>query len=82
MPSASQIPILESCKAYYKGTHQYSFRGGEASEIIGVRMVRTKYGYRACFMTLYPDGFIDYYPIEDINHYIIDGSNIPTTLES
>jgi hypothetical protein len=69
-------PTLQSQTAYYKGNHRYSFRGGEAAEIIGVRMVATKYGERACFMLLYYDGFIDYAPLEDIRNYIIDGTRI------
>lgn len=65
------VPLLRSTSAFYKGRHRYSFRGGERSEIIGVRMVDTKFGKKPCFMLLYSDGFVDYAPLEDIHSYEI-----------
>jgi len=67
----SEMPKLNSKPAYYHGHPRYGFRGDQPAEIIGVRMVETKYGYRACFMSLYSDGFIDYNPIEDVKSYNI-----------
>ena len=71
----SEIPLtpIASHPAIYKGHPRYGFRGGAPAEIIGVRMLDLKYGTRACFMVLYPDGYVDYCPVEDINSYTITG---------
>jgi hypothetical protein len=69
----TEIPILQSTRVKYKGNHRYSFRGGEEAEVIGVRMVHTRYGSRPCFMLLYWDGMIDYSPIEDTKNYTLIG---------
>lgn len=73
MPESPMEP-LASKPAYYHGHPRYGFRGDSPAEIIGVRMAVTKYGQRACFMICYPDGYIDYCPIEDIKSYEIKGN--------
>lgn len=70
-PNVIELPLIESFPAFYVGVHPYSFRSGEHAEIIGVRMVRTKHSFRACFMLLYADGMIDYSAIEDEKNYIL-----------
>jgi hypothetical protein len=72
--SKTETPKIASSPAFYKGARRYSFRPHERSEIIGVRMVTDRYGVtRPCFVHLYPDGMLDYSPIEDVGNYEIEG---------
>ena len=58
-------------KAYFKGTHIHSFRQGERSEILGVKIVTPDdpCKTRPCFHVKYEDGVEDYVPIADWNNY-------------
>lgn len=59
-------------KAYYIGTHQYSFRRGEAAEIIGVEMVQPDgQDFRACYRVRYADGKEDLCPVAEHGNYTI-----------
>lgn len=61
--------------AYFVGTHRYSFRPDQPAEIVGVKMVRPdRLGAepRPCFELRWPDGFIDYSPIDDPGTYRIE----------
>jgi hypothetical protein len=54
---------------YYVGTHRYSFRRDGPGEIIGVKEVTNGKYTSKCFVVMYPDGFVDYKPIDDTSAY-------------
>ena len=63
-------------KAYMVGLHPYSFRVGEAGEIVGTQYVKPNgkdykndpYRWRLAFVVLYDDGFKDFVSFEDVTH--------------
>lgn len=74
---ASDILIEQTSKAYYVGTHQYSFRTGEPAEILGVVWVTPEEKDRpprACFHVRYEDGTEDLSLVSDTVNYTIQGT--------
>lgn len=66
-----QPQIIEaSVPARIRGSHRHSFRRGEVAEIIGVRFLNRN-DLTPCFMALFKDGVINYWPIEDTANYEI-----------
>jgi hypothetical protein len=57
---------MRTAKAYFTGTHRYSFRPNEIAEILGVvTCYPENYPPRVCFHLLYSDGKEDYCPTEE-----------------
>ncbi len=70
-------------KAYYIGTHHYSFRCEEAAEIIGVEMIQPKESddWRACYRVKYADGKEDLCPVaEHANYKIVRAGDVRLSL--
>lgn len=81
--SEFEVKQLKTQKAYYVGTHEYSFRAGQPAEIVGVVMIPHVSGeVRPCYHVRYADGHEDYSVIKDINNYKIVGEVEATTLSS
>lgn len=63
-------------KAYIVGIHSYSFRVGEAGEIIGIKFVKPRrldnnmkpYNWRLAYIVLYDDGVKDCVCVEDVEN--------------
>ena len=62
-------------KAFLIGQHLHSFRVGERSEIIGVKIIQPDsiLEDRLCFEVLFDDGAIDFIPVSSYNneHYLL-----------
>ncbi len=57
---------MKTEKAYMIGTHPYSFRSGEAAEIIGVVFIETDDAeWRLNYHIRFADGVEDYFPCCD-----------------
>lgn len=56
-----------------RGIHAYSFRTGVWAQVLGTVWLTPEYDLegRPCFVVMYPDGVVDYIPIEDERHYQI-----------
>jgi hypothetical protein len=66
---------METDKAYYVGTHRYSFKSGDPAEIVGVKMVTPELEeQRLCYHIRWSDGCEDFVPVSD-NTYKIIGFN-------
>jgi hypothetical protein len=63
---------MKTEKAYYIGTHHYSYRVGEAAEILGVSTCTPIGGLpRTCYHIKFKDGKEDYCPLSEIGNYKI-----------
>lgn len=61
---------MKTGKAFYVGTHHYSFRVGEPAEIIGViTCYPENHDPTICFHVRYADGFEDWCPTSDVGNY-------------
>jgi len=54
------------------GVHPYTFRWGKPALITGVKTMETPVFKRIVYETTFPDGFINYVPLQDIHNYRID----------
>ena len=59
---------------YLTGKHPYSFRCGQRALITGVKSISSaEYPMRVCYEVTFPDGFVDYVPLCDMQNYEIEG---------
>ena len=59
---------------YLTGKHPYSFRCGKRALITGVKSISSaEYPMRVCYEVTFPDGFVDYVPLCDMQNYEIGG---------
>lgn len=61
---------MKTNRAFYVGTHHYSFRNGEPAEILGVETCFPEnHEATICFHIIYHDGKEDWCPVSDVENY-------------
>jgi len=65
---------MEIEQVFIRGLHSALFHYDEPAEVIGLRFCRPpdvtgKYPPRLCYMLLWPDGKVDYWPVQDAASY-------------